>query len=47
MNISVPTKINDITLEEFQRFDKINIENQDSDFLLHKTIEIFCGVDIN
>ena len=47
MNISVPTKINDITLGEFQRFDKINIENQDSDFLLHKTIEIFCGVDIN
>ena len=47
MTVSVPTNINDITLGEFQKFDVINIENQDSDFLLHKTIEIFCGVDLN
>ena len=47
MTVSVPTNINDITLGEFQKFDTINIENQDSDFLLHKTIEIFCGVDLN
>jgi hypothetical protein len=47
MTVSVPTNINDITLGEFQKFDVINIENQDSDFLLHKTIEIFCGIDLN
>ena len=46
MNILVPENINDITLSEFQRFDLINKEDSDSDFLLFKTIEIFCGVDI-
>lgn len=46
MKIQVPTDINDITLEQFQRFSKINTEDQDEEFLLHKTIEIFCGVDI-
>lgn len=46
MNVKVATEINDITLGEFQKYDLINIENQEADFLLHKTIEIFCGVDI-
>jgi len=46
MKIQVPTEINDITLEQFQKFSKINTEDQDEEFLLHKTIEIFCGVDI-
>tara|TARA_R110002050_G_scaffold39652_1_gene97243 strand:- start:418 stop:1083 length:666 start_codon:yes stop_codon:yes gene_type:complete len=46
MKIEVPTNINDITLEQFQKFSKINNEDQDEEFLLHKTIEIFCGVDI-
>jgi len=47
MNILVPEKIDDITLNEFQRFDAVNKDNSDSDFLLFKTIEIFCGVDIS
>ena len=46
MKILVPTDINDITLEQFQKFSKINTENQEEEFLLHKTIEIFCDVDI-
>jgi len=46
MKILVPTDINDITLEQFQKFSKINTEDQDEEFLLHKTIEIFCDVDI-
>lgn len=46
MKIEVPTDINDIPLEQFQKFSKINTEEQEEEFLLHKTIEIFCGVDI-
>jgi len=46
MQIAVPTKIDDITLGEYQRFAKVNIEGADPEFLLHKTIEIFCGVDL-
>ena len=46
MQISIPTTIDDITLEEFQKFSVINTEDQDDEFKLHKTIEIFCNVDL-
>ena len=46
MKIQVPTHINDITLEQYQRFALINTEEQDKEFFMFKTIEIFCGVDI-
>tara|TARA_R110000744_G_scaffold37582_2_gene86017 strand:- start:5964 stop:6611 length:648 start_codon:yes stop_codon:yes gene_type:complete len=46
MKISVPTEINDITLEQYQRFALINTEDQEKEFFMFKTIEIFCGVDI-
>ena len=46
MKIQVPTHINDITLEQYQKFAAINTEEQDKDFLMFKTIEIFCDVDI-
>lgn len=46
MKVLVPTSINDITLEQYQRFSKINTENQDEEFFIFKTIEIFCGIDM-
>jgi hypothetical protein len=46
MKIQVPTHINDITLEQYQKFALINTEEQDKEFFMFKTIEIFCGVDI-
>ena len=46
MEIKVPTDINDITLEEFQKYSNIK-EDSDRDFKVFKTIEIFCGVDIS
>jgi hypothetical protein len=47
MNIKVPTLLSDITVEEFQRFHAVQSnEDNDKDFLLYKTIEIFCGLDI-
>ena len=46
MKVNVPTHINDITLLQFQKYSKINTEDQEEEFLIHKTIEIFCDVDI-
>jgi len=47
LEVNVPESLNEITLEQYQRFDKINTEeNQDSNFLLHKTVEIFCGLEL-
>lgn len=47
VEIEVPTSLKDITLEQYQRFNKVdNEENKDSTFLLHKTVEIFCGLDL-
>ena len=40
MKVNVPTHINDITLLQFQKYSKINTEDQDEEFLIHKTIEI-------
>ena len=46
MNIQVPTKLNDITLEQYQAFSLINNDEQDQEFKLHKTISIFTDTDM-
>lgn len=47
VTINVPDKLSDITLQQYQRFIKINTEeNQDTPFLLQKMVEIFCGIDL-
>ena len=47
LEITVPESLSEITLEQYQRFDKINTEeNQDSNFLMHKTVEIFCNLEL-
>lgn len=47
MKISIPTELNEIKLCDYQRFVKILNENEESDFLHHKMIEIFCKIDLN
>ena len=47
VKIQVPTSLSEITLEQYQNFNKINTEeNQNTNFILHKTVEIFCGLDL-
>lgn len=44
--LSIPTSLNHITLGQYQEYLKIlevNKENQTSDFVLIKTVEIFCN----
>ena len=45
--IQVPNKLEDITLEQYARFEKVNTEeNKDTSFLIHKTIQIFCNLEL-
>jgi hypothetical protein len=47
VDILVPTDLSEITLEQYQRFEKINTEeNQDTNFLMHKMVEIFCNLNL-
>lgn len=47
VQINVPDSLKDITLDQYQRFEKINTEeNKDSSFLLQKMIEIFCNLNL-
>jgi hypothetical protein len=46
MKIEVPQDINDITVGEYIKFSEINKDGTDDEFLIHKTINIFCGVDM-
>tara|TARA_R100001015_G_C4579978_1_gene136640 strand:+ start:100 stop:762 length:663 start_codon:yes stop_codon:yes gene_type:complete len=47
ITINVPNSLKEITLEQYQRFEKINTkDNQETNFLLHKTVEIFCDLDL-
>ena len=46
IKISIPESLNEITLEQFQRFDKLTKENEPSEFVNQKTIEIFCNIEL-
>lgn len=47
LHLQIPDTIEDITLKQYMEFEKVNIEgNQDSTFLMQKTVEIFCKVDL-
>ena len=43
LKVIVPTDLSEITLEQYQRFARIE---GDEEFLTHKMLEIFCGVPI-
>ena len=45
IEVIVPDKLSQITLEQYQRFLKIQNENDDPRFLQVKMIEIFCDVN--
>jgi len=47
VEINVPDSLNEITLGQYQRFEKLNTkDNQGSTFLLQKMVEIFCNLDL-
>lgn len=46
VKISVPSDLSEIKLWQYQKFLKIQKENEDENFLASKMIEIFCGIDL-
>ena len=46
INISIPTSLKDITLEQYKKFIKIQEGIENTTFLQLKIIEIFCKVDL-
>jgi len=47
LNISVPEHLSEITLEQYQKYAKVNNEeNQNTAFLMHKMVEIFCNLNL-
>lgn len=47
VEIQIPSNLSEVTLEQYQKFTKLNTEeNQDSSFLMHKTVEIFCSLNL-
>ena len=47
VDILVPTSLSEITLEQYQKFERVNTkENQDTNFLMHKMVEVFCNLDL-
>ena len=47
VQITVPDSLKDIKLDQYQRFEKLNTEeNKDTSFILQKMIEIFCNLNL-
>ena len=47
IEITGPTSLNEITVEQYQKFLKIAEENPEGNFLNAKMIEIFCGIPLS
>jgi len=47
VEIQVPDTLNEITVEQYQKFNKLNTEdNEGSAFLMQKMVEIFCDLNL-
>jgi hypothetical protein len=47
VEILIPSSLKEVTLEQYQKFARINTDdNQDTGFMMHKTVEIFCNLDL-
>jgi len=46
VDINVPETLNEITLYQYQRFEKLIKDNEPSHFVNQKTIEIFCNIEL-
>lgn len=44
--ITIPTDLSEIKLSQYQKFLNIAEQNEESDFVHHKMIEIFCNVEL-
>ncbi len=48
LKLQIPDTLNDISLDDFQKYNKLNTEeNINTVFMMQKKVEIFCKVDLN
>ena len=46
LELNIPTHLKEIKLLQYQKFLKIAKENEESEFLHQKMVQIFCGIDL-
>tara|TARA_R110002020_G_scaffold183274_3_gene379427 strand:+ start:8772 stop:9434 length:663 start_codon:yes stop_codon:yes gene_type:complete len=46
LDIYVPSSLDDITLEQYQKFHKISDGKESNNFINQKMVEIFCNIDL-
>ena len=47
LQVTIPTKLSEITLDQYQRFLEVTKNNPESDFVQQKMLEIFCNIPLN
>jgi len=45
--VTIPTELREIKLATYQKYEAIRKDSEDSEFLLHKAIQIFCNCDLD
>ena len=46
IQLKVPTELREISLSQYQKFLSISKDNENSEFLQQKMVQIFCGIDL-
>jgi hypothetical protein len=46
IELTIPTSLNEIKLAQYQNFLSIVKDNEESEFLQQKMVQIFCGIDL-
>ena len=46
IELTIPTSLNDIKLAQYQKFLSIAKDNEESEFLQQKMVQLFCGIDL-
>lgn len=46
IELTIPTALNDIKLVQYQKFLSIAKDNEESEFLQQKMVQLFCGIDL-
>jgi hypothetical protein len=46
VELTIPTSLNEIKLAQYQKFLSIAKDNEESEFLQQKMVQIFCGIDL-
>ena len=46
VQLKIPTTLNEIKLQQYQKFLQIAKENEESEFLQQKMVQLFCEIDL-